>query len=290
MNFKNFTQDDMVSTYLDVPSNLYTISTTAQASASGVWAMVLNSTSAGYITRPDTTQTASNISISSAFKQIANYFYGTGTYVIDANNGTTQNSTIRVIQVARPNMQEGLYKNSITAKITGITGGTLSLTAIDIPDNNSVNSALGLTGKMVNAALSTDVWGSVFYDHGVIVFSNSQGMTGGVFTSTVSGFEIGTASATKIRLTELNYKTRSILKRAIYFCRGYNKEFNYTYNPTARQADGRILGTLSANPATFISTIGLYNDNNELLAVAKVSPVKKKSFSNEVSFRVQLDF
>lgn len=292
MNFKNFDiNNDVVTTYLDVPSNLYTISTTAQASNSGVWLMVLNSTSANYITKPDTTQTASNVSISSAFKQIANFFYGTGSYIIDANNGTTQNSTVRIIQFARPNLGEGLYKNSITAKINSNNqAASLSLTAVDIPDNNSINSALGLTGKLVNSALSTDVWGSVFYDYGVMVFSHSQGATGSIFSSTVSGFEIGTASATKVRLTELNYKTRSILKRAIYFCRAYNKEFNYTYNPTARQSDGKILGTLSANPATFVSTIGLYNENDDLLAVAKVSPVKKKSFQNEVNFRVQIDF
>jgi hypothetical protein len=295
MYFKTFDQaNDIVSTYLDTASNTINLSSSGGAAASGVWTMILNSTTAGYIYRPDMYGgTATPISISAGFKHLANYFYGTGTYIIDANNGTTQNTTVKVIQFSRPNLSEGLYKGSITCNISANINTAATLTAIDIVDTNSEGSALGLTGKMVNSAVTTDVWGSVFYDHGVIVFSHSQGLTGNIFGSSTgsgSGWYIGGTSASRISITNLSYKTRSILKRSIYFCRAFNKEFNYTFNPTARQSNGRILDSLSSNPATFISTIGLYNDSDELLAVAKISPIKKKSFNSEVLFRVQLDF
>lgn len=286
--------NDIIATYLDVPNNLITISSSGNASASGVWAIILNSTSAGNIPKPETRGSLSNISTSAAFKQIANYFYGTNTYIIDVNNGITQNTTVKVIQFSRPNLSEGLYKGSITAKLSASVGTVSSLTAIDVVDNNSVGSALGLTGKLVNIQNTNETWGSVFYDFGVMVFSVRSTVgssTGAIFgANSTSGWEFGTAASDKIRINELSYKTRNILKRSIYFCRAFNKEFNYTFNPTARKSDGRILDSLSANPATFISTIGLYNNNDELLAVAKVSPVKKKNFYSEVLFKVQLDF
>ena len=44
------------------------------------------------------------------------------------------------------------------------------------------------------------------------------------------------------------------------------------------------------NPQTYITTVGLYNDNNELLAVAKLSRPLLKDFTKELLVRVKLDF
>ena len=44
------------------------------------------------------------------------------------------------------------------------------------------------------------------------------------------------------------------------------------------------------NPQTYITTVGLYNDNNELLAVAKLSKPMKKDFVREGLLRIKLDF
>jgi hypothetical protein len=44
------------------------------------------------------------------------------------------------------------------------------------------------------------------------------------------------------------------------------------------------------NPSTYISSVGMYNDNNELLAVAKLSKPLKKDFTKEALVRVKLDF
>jgi hypothetical protein len=44
------------------------------------------------------------------------------------------------------------------------------------------------------------------------------------------------------------------------------------------------------DPRTYPTTIGLYNDNNELVAVAKLSRPAVKTFDNELLVKVRLDF
>jgi hypothetical protein len=82
-----------------------------------------------------------------------------------------------------------------------------------------------------------------------------------------------------------------------YFIRVKNKEFNYSNNPTfvSDGTDGKTKGTiiypeLITNPRTYLTTIGLYDDNNELLAVGKLSKPTQKSFDNELLIKVRIDF
>jgi len=76
------------------------------------------------------------------------------------------------------------------------------------------------------------------------------------------------------------------------FCRARNGEFNYTENPSfISGSTGLVLyDTFIQNPQTYITSIGMYNDNNELLAVAKLSKPLKKDFTKETLVRVKLDF
>lgn len=76
------------------------------------------------------------------------------------------------------------------------------------------------------------------------------------------------------------------------FCRARNGEFNYTENPSfISGSTGAVLYDLFINnPTTYITTVGLYNDQNELLAVAKLSKPLKKDFTKEALVRVKLDF
>lgn len=76
------------------------------------------------------------------------------------------------------------------------------------------------------------------------------------------------------------------------FVRARNGEFNYSENPSfISGSSGAILYDLFINnPTTYITTIGLYNDSNELLAVAKLSKPLKKDFTKEALVRVKLDF
>ena len=76
------------------------------------------------------------------------------------------------------------------------------------------------------------------------------------------------------------------------FCRARNAEFNYTENPSfISGSTGAVLYDLFINsPTTYITTVGMYNDQNELLAVAKLSKPLKKDFTKEALIRVKLDF
>lgn len=76
-----------------------------------------------------------------------------------------------------------------------------------------------------------------------------------------------------------------------FFVRATNREFNYSNNPTYIDADGFFVeSTFETDPQTFITTIGLYNDSNELIAAAKTSQPIVKSFDKEVLIKVKLSF
>jgi hypothetical protein len=77
-----------------------------------------------------------------------------------------------------------------------------------------------------------------------------------------------------------------------YFVRLRNSEYNYSNNPTFSNADDGTLeiAEFREDPKVYITTVGMYNDQNELLAVAKLSKPVRKTFSEEVLLRVRLDF
>ena len=75
------------------------------------------------------------------------------------------------------------------------------------------------------------------------------------------------------------------------FVRIGNSEYNYSANPTFSSGSGAVLWpTMIYNPQTYITTIGLYNDNSELSAVAKMSVPLVKDFTKEALIRVKLDW
>lgn len=82
-----------------------------------------------------------------------------------------------------------------------------------------------------------------------------------------------------------------------YFVRVKNRDFNYSNNPTfvSDGTDDKTKGTiiyqdLISSPKTYITAVGLYNDNNELLAVGKLSKPTQKTFDNELLIKVKLDY
>lgn len=76
------------------------------------------------------------------------------------------------------------------------------------------------------------------------------------------------------------------------FVRARNSEFNYTENPSfiSGSTGDVIYSSLINSPQTYVTTVGFYNDNSELLAVAKLSKPLTKDFTKEALFRVKLDF
>jgi hypothetical protein len=76
------------------------------------------------------------------------------------------------------------------------------------------------------------------------------------------------------------------------FVRARNSEFNYSENPSfISGSTGEVLFQSFINaPQTYITTVGLYNDTNDLVAVAKLSRPLEKDFTKETLVRVKLDF
>ena len=76
-----------------------------------------------------------------------------------------------------------------------------------------------------------------------------------------------------------------------FFVRETNREFNYSNNPTFVNADGTFTEvTFNTDPQTFITSIGLYNDANEVIAIAKTSQPVPKGFDKEILIKVKLSY
>ena len=75
------------------------------------------------------------------------------------------------------------------------------------------------------------------------------------------------------------------------FIRARNSEFNYSTNPSNITGSGELRHSVMINsPQTYITTVGLYNDNLDLLAVAKLSRPLLKDFTKEALIRIKLDY
>jgi hypothetical protein len=94
----------------------------------------------------------------------------------------------------------------------------------------------------------------------------------------------------------MTFQNVTNINSTLYFCKARADEFNYSSNPTFTDDDGRIVvidegvdaGT--QNSFTFVTSVGLYDGNNNLLAVAKLSRPVEKNNEKDLTFRVRLDF
>jgi hypothetical protein len=94
-------------------------------------------------------------------------------------------------------------------------------------------------------------------------------------------------------MTKLQFHNQTNLYSTVYFCRATNTDFNYSSNPTYIDADKRIRVTSGSNvlqSRTYVTTIGLYDANDNLLAVGKVNKPITKSPDTESIFRIRLDY
>jgi len=93
------------------------------------------------------------------------------------------------------------------------------------------------------------------------------------------------------RIQNIQFNNTTELNSTIYFCRANHNEFNYSSNPTyISKSKIRVKSIASDQPVSYITTVGLYNNNNELLATAKLSEPLQKTPSNEYVLRVRLDY
>ena len=99
------------------------------------------------------------------------------------------------------------------------------------------------------------------------------------------------ANAIRNRIYNISFNNSTELNSSIYFCRINHNDFNYSSNPTFLSGSKiRVKNSTVDNPVSYITTVGLYSADNELLAVAKLSEPLKKDPTTEMTLRVRLDY
>ena len=97
--------------------------------------------------------------------------------------------------------------------------------------------------------------------------------------------------AVRSRIMNIEFNNTTELNSSIYFCRVNNNDFNYSANPTYLSSSKIVVKDVSTDePVSYITSVGLYSSDNELLACAKLSEPLKKTPSNEFTLRVRLDY
>ena len=99
------------------------------------------------------------------------------------------------------------------------------------------------------------------------------------------------ADGLRNRIFNISFNNTTELNSTIYFCRVAHNDFNYSSNPTYLNGSKlRVKSRATDTPVTYITTVGLYSADNELLAVAKLSEPLRKDPTNEITLRVRLDY
>lgn len=291
MSLMEFDLNRDVTTAGVVSKTNYEISSASAASNRSINAFVMESTSTGFLVNAKGTTTTTPIS--SAFRHISNYFFSSSAAnsIPVAQNNVSTTSLARVLTVGRATTDDAIMSGSVTAVFS--VGETTNRVVIDQPEQ-SISGSVGRKGSLVEKSDTTNIVGTIFYDSGTMVFHGGSDARNTNFLLPSSyGFQFGPgATANTIACNKLSFVSLNLIKRTMFFTRAFNQEFNYTNNPTAisNAALGSISSNLTGDPTTFITTIGLYNGNNELLAIAKTAPPVAKNFSTEKIFNVRLQY
>jgi hypothetical protein len=217
--------------------------------------------------------------------------------------------------LTKDEIQKGTF--SLTIDVTGGWATTLSnpSTFITLSDFSAVgsnpvflnNSPAGEYSILYSgSATAGNERGLLFYQAGLAVldgyklFNNVSGMQ---FTSASTGYRNFAqsvvsssidqlASGSIRRVSSVSFNNTTELNSTFYFCRVGANDFNFSSNPSYLSSSQIIVKNNNANvdSTSYITTIGLYSPTNELLAVAKLSRPVKKTPSEEITFRVRLDY
>jgi hypothetical protein len=227
--------------------------------------------------------------------------------------GNVTQSEFHVISVERSNYKQSLFPGSLNLLISG--SGTAKLYLTD--NSNDVSVVPYINGTRVYQIVSGSN-GSAYSGTGYSANSGSYGWfipDMGTILLNSKALEVvagvgGGMGLTVTRTNSNNTSNYTALFNAIktgasftlnsqenitsdyVYVRPQNAEFNYTTNPSfISGSTGEVLySSFINNPQTYITTVGLYNDANELLAVAKLSRPLVKDFTKEALIRVKLDF
>jgi hypothetical protein len=232
----------------------------------------------------------------------SSFTFGQGTNVYTTDN-------FWVINFERARYKQSLFPGSLNLTLSG--SGIQSLFLTDDSVDNPVSQFLGSTrvyqlisgsnGTAGTLAASGYVAGSgsyglVFPDLGTILINpaavsksinlspsrsnNSDGLNNTKLFTAISGG------------ASFTINSQETLTSDYVFVRARNSEFNYSENPSfISGSTGEVIYDAFINaPQVYLTTIGMYNDSNELVAVAKMSRPLLKDFTKEALVRVKLDF
>ena len=145
-----------------------------------------------------------------------------------------------------------------------------------------------VSGSITNGAYDTTEKGYFLPDIGTILLHTSS-----IATATVTTADTNAENSEKLynALTSIRLNSEETVSSQYAFVRVRNSEFNYSTNPSNITGSGDLRHSVMINaPQAYMTTVGLYNDNNDLLAVAKLSQPLLKDFTKEALVRIKLDF
>jgi hypothetical protein len=208
------------------------------------------------------------------------------------------------VMLKRVIMKDEVKKGSVAIRLTG-TGGNLNFT----DQGASTNFQQTVGGDYAYILSGTTQVAQVWYNAGVVVlpplalgsvwsptaqnWSGSSGVGASLVSCMSSSIIDDCVDGLRKHVDKVSFHNQTNLYSTIYFCRATNSEFNYSSNPTFIDEQKRIRVTSGSNilqSRTYITTVGLYDANDNLLAVGKVNKPITKSPDNEAVFRIRLDY
>ena len=235
--------------------------------------------------------------------------------------GTITSSEFYALTMERARYKEALFLGSMALTISG-SGGSIVLT-----DNSNYVSSVqfneagrvfqlitGSQGVKANItarntadgySANSGSYGWLLPDIGTIILNPlalaAPAISGGiafVYSGSATGSATPNVSPNRSLFVAMSgsnsfkLNSQETITSDYIFVRPRSAEFNYSENPSfISGSTGEVLysGFIN-NPQTYITTVGLYNDTNELLAVAKLSRPLLKDFTKEALVRIKLDF
>lgn len=241
------------------------------------------------------------------------------TFVSSSSQGTHDSDDIYVLNIARARYKEKMDAGNWSIQLSGSLG---EFTFID-DSGKKFSDTVGKAGRVFNiaegslnlgqqaeatvnslTASSGEGYGLFYPDMGLMVlnpsaFADKLGPELSPNLGVDAEYQNHKLLWDAIKLTEggpnggdFQARRTENVSTSHYFVRATNREFNYSNNPTfVSGSDGSFSeSTFETDPKTFITTVGLYSDANELLAISKTSQPIAKSFDKEVLIKVKLDF
>lgn len=144
------------------------------------------------------------------------------------------------------------------------------------------SSILSTTGSIGGLGMLTGIGATKLDFNG-----SGQTLTGSIIANEISS----SANFLRHRVKNIQFNNTIELNSTVYFCRVKHNEFNYSANPTYLTGSQiRIKQDATDIPISYITSIGLYSADNQLLAVGKFSEPIRKDNNIELTFRARLDY